>query len=94
MGDSPAKKINFGVVDKENVPFNAAAPIVEAVEITKPIVEEIKIEKAVDVAPTIKPEEMDEPLLQVNPQRFVLFPIKYHEVSHVDALCVKCFDHI
>lgn len=33
------------------------------------------------VAPTIKLEEMDEPLLQDNPQRFVLFPIKYHEVS-------------
>ena len=32
------------------------------------------------VAPGIKPEEADEPLLQENPQRFVLFPIKYHEV--------------
>ena len=32
------------------------------------------------VAPTIKAEEADEPLLQENPQRFVLFPIKYHEV--------------
>ncbi|CCU75129.1 unnamed protein product [Blumeria hordei] len=31
-------------------------------------------------APTIKPEEADEPLLQENPNRFVLFPIKYHEV--------------
>jgi ribonucleoside-diphosphate reductase subunit M2 len=36
------------------------------------------------VAPTIKPEEIDEPILQENPQRFVLFPIKYHEV---------CFAH-
>jgi ribonucleoside-diphosphate reductase subunit M2 len=32
------------------------------------------------LAPTVKAEEADEPLLQVNPQRFVLFPIKYHEV--------------
>lgn len=33
------------------------------------------------VVPTIKPEEADEPLLQDNPNRFVVFPIKYHEVS-------------
>jgi ribonucleoside-diphosphate reductase subunit M2 len=32
------------------------------------------------VAPTIKEFEADEPLLQENPHRFVLFPIKYHEV--------------
>jgi hypothetical protein len=33
------------------------------------------------VASSIKPEEKEEPILQENPQRFVLFPIKYHEVS-------------
>ena len=33
------------------------------------------------VAPSIKPDESDEPLLQENPHRFVLFPIKYHEVG-------------
>ena len=33
-------------------------------------------------APTIKEEEAGEPILQENPQRFVLFPIKYHEVGH------------
>jgi hypothetical protein len=90
MGDSPAKKLNFEVVDKENVPFNADAPVVDDIEIKKPIVEEVKTEKTViAVAPTIKPEEADEPLLQENPQRFVLFPIKYHEVSRVDALTRK-----
>ena len=82
MGDSPAKKLNFEAAGKENLPFDANAPIVDDIEIKKPIVEEVKIqEKAVVVAPTIKPEESDEPLLQENPQRFVLFPIKYHEVS-------------
>ena len=84
MGDSPAKKINFEAVGKENLPFNADAAI--DIEIKKPIVEEVKTEKAVAVAPTIKPEESDEPLLQENPQRFVLFPIKYHEVSVTSAL--------
>ena len=82
MGDSPAKKLDFTAAGKENLPFDADAPIVDDVEIKKPIVEEVKTrEKAVVVAPTIKPEEADEPLLQENPQRFVLFPIKYHEVS-------------
>ena len=35
---------------------------------------------ATSVAATIKDDEADEPILQENPQRFVLFPIKYHEV--------------
>ncbi|CAJ2645487.1 unnamed protein product [Trifolium pratense] len=29
----------------------------------------------------LKPEEADEPLLQENPNRFVVFPIKYHEAE-------------
>jgi ribonucleoside-diphosphate reductase subunit M2 len=78
MGDSPVKKLQFQAAGKENVPFHADAPVLE-VEVKKPI-KEVKQEKAV-VAPTIKPEESDEPLLQENPHRFVLFPIKYHEVS-------------
>jgi len=82
MGDSPAKKLNFEAAGKENLPFNADLPILEAIEIQKPIIEEVKIQKPVVVTPTIKPEEADEPLLQENPQRFVLFPIKYHEVSY------------
>jgi len=79
MGDSPAKKINFGVMNKENAPFNTEAPV-DVEEIKKPVVEETKI---IVHAPTVKPEEIDEPLLQENPNRFVLFPIKYHEVSRV-----------
>lgn len=51
-------------------------------EQAKPIAIEAKREegdKAV-VAPGIKDFEADEPLLRENGQRFVLFPIKYHEV--------------
>lgn len=81
--ESPVKKIDFNAAGKENMPFNADAPIVDDIESTKPIVDEVKTEKALVVAPTIKPEEADEPLLQENPQRFVLFPIKYHEASRV-----------
>lgn len=80
MGNSPAKKLNFQAAGKENMPFDADAPTVDDIIIKKPVAEELKTEKAVAVATTIKAEEADEPLLQENPQRFVLFPIKYHEV--------------
>ena len=80
MVNSPAKKLTFDMADKENYPFEADTPVV-GIEISKPIIEEGKTDtKDALVAPTIKPEEADEPLLQANPQRFVLFPIKYHEV--------------
>lgn len=36
---------------------------------------------ATGVAQTIKDDEAEEPILKENAQRFVLFPIKYHEVS-------------
>jgi ribonucleoside-diphosphate reductase subunit M2 len=88
MSDSPAKKL-FSAANKENV----AVPIVGI-----PDVEEIEVqEKEVTVAPTIKPEEANEPLLQENPQRFVLFPIQNHEVCifrRVNTRRVKCFCHV
>lgn len=85
MGDSPAKKLNFEPIGKENIPISAPAPIMDDLNLKKSIVEKFD-EKKQDksaVAPTIKSEEAHEPLLQENPHRFVLFPIKYHEVcSH------------
>ena len=80
--ESPVKKLDFGAADKENKPNQAAelqrnwTKIVEGSKIV-----ETKKEESKTVAPGIKAEEADEPLLQENPQRFVLFPIKYHEVS-------------
>lgn len=88
MNDTPVKKISFAAAGKENQPIDAALPVVD--EIKKPVAEETT-SKAVSIAPTLRPEEADEPLLQENPNRFVLFPIKYHEVSRVDASRVKCF---
>ncbi len=75
MNDSPIKKLNIGT-GKENKTFDSASTEA-AVEVQKPAVKEVDMSL---VAPTIKAEEMDEPLLRANPQRFVLFPIKYHEV--------------
>ncbi|KAL8717466.1 MAG: hypothetical protein Q9225_005289 [Loekoesia sp. 1 TL-2023] len=78
MADSPAKKLNFDVADKENVKHDAH--VVDNIDLKKPQAELVKLEEKPAVAPGIKPEEADEPLLQENPQRFVLFPIKYHEI--------------
>ncbi|KAL6709065.1 Ribonucleotide-diphosphate reductase (RNR), small subunit [Coniothyrium glycines] len=72
MTDSPAKKLDFSSADKENV----YKPIVGIPDFEE---DEVALVKAT-VAPTIRPEEAHEPLLQENPGRFVLFPIKYHDV--------------
>lgn len=76
MNDSPVKKLNFESAGKENTPSSAPAVDVPA---TKPVAE--KPAEASSVAAAIKEMEANEPLLQENPHRFVLFPIKYHEVS-------------
>ena len=83
--ESPVKKLDLTATDKENRPFDADLAALEAemdakhtinIAVEAPKKDEVK---AV-VAPTIKDLEADEPLLQENAQRFVLFPIKYHEV--------------
>ncbi|KAM0270243.1 hypothetical protein ACHAQH_009500 [Verticillium albo-atrum] len=81
--DSPVKKLDFNPANKENHDGSDIDFLVKPVdEQTKPIAVEAKREqedKAV-VAPGIKDFEADEPLLRENGQRFVLFPIKYHEI--------------
>lgn len=82
--ESPVKKIDFSAANKENnAPNEEVAAETNVEEHVKPVVVELKpTEEAPKstVAHTIKAEEADEPLLQENPQRFVLFPIKYHEI--------------
>ena len=80
--NSPVKKLDLSA-GKENLPVDAQVATLpeEDIEVKKPVVQETKEVAKPAVAPTIKPEEADEPLLQENPQRFVLFPIKYHEVG-------------
>ena len=85
--ESPAKKLQLQPeADKENVDTAAEDLRYQNDEVAIPIkgipeqpdVPEEK--KEVSVAEGIKDTEADEPILQENPQRFVLFPIKYHEV--------------
>ncbi|RFU75460.1 ribonucleoside-diphosphate reductase small chain [Trichoderma arundinaceum] len=84
--ESPVKKINFNAANKENQPLDDAALESLAKQMDedhKPTEAAKKVEKEetkASVAATIKAEEADEPILQENPQRFVLFPIKYHEI--------------
>jgi ribonucleoside-diphosphate reductase subunit M2 len=94
MNDSPIKKLDFAA-GKENMPVEAAhdptipKPI-KGIPLA-PVVVEKPVEKAAVANTNLRPEEQDEPLLQENPNRFVLFPIKYHEVSRViHALRVEC----
>ncbi|KAK5988799.1 Ribonucleoside-diphosphate reductase small chain [Cladobotryum mycophilum] len=79
--ESPIKKLNFNASNKENQPLDESAVESLAKQIDdnhKPI--EAKTEEK-SIALTVKKvEELDEPILQENPQRFVLFPIKYHEI--------------
>lgn len=89
MGDSPAKKLIFDPVDKEN--HQPVLPITDDTDLKKPQPDLIKEEKPSVVA-TIKDSEADEPLLQENPHRFVLFPIKYHEVRDNRRVTRKVFD--
>lgn len=80
--ESPIKMARVGAEDKENI-----EALIESDEVAVPIkgipVQEEIPEPATDatVATTTKEEEAIEPILQENAQRFVLFPIKYHEVS-------------
>ena len=81
----PAKTLSMGL-DIDNKENNVAGePLsVENVEIglkkSQALADEDVKPVAVAVAPTVKELEAEEPLLQENPHRFVLFPIKYHEV--------------
>ncbi|EFY85606.1 Ribonucleotide-diphosphate reductase (RNR), small subunit [Metarhizium acridum] len=78
--ESPVKKLDFGVADKENKPLDEAAVAEQLDAEHEPKIESKEDDKPAAIAPGIKAEEADEPLLQENPQRFVLFPIKYHEI--------------
>jgi len=88
--ESPVKKLNLSQADKENKPFDADLATLEA-EIDAKHSEETSSKaltqtpQKVEETPAPKPED-DEPLLAENPGRFVLFPIKYHEVRVASPL--------
>ena len=81
---SPVKQPTFVTAEnKENVVSDEVAVPVKGIPLMDEPVPEA--EKP-STAEAIKEEESIEPILQENPQRFVLFPIKYHEVRVYIAL--------
>lgn len=79
--ESPVKKVQFSEADKENREAQYASDQVAVPvkgipdDLPEPIAKKVEAE-------TIKEDDEEvEPLLAENPQRFVLFPIKYHEVG-------------
>ncbi|PNS19353.1 ribonucleoside-diphosphate reductase small chain [Sphaceloma murrayae] len=75
--ESPVKQPVFSIeANKENLQSDEVAVPVKGIP--------LDYEPEQDVVPTVasglKPEEAEEPILQENPNRFVLFPIKYHEI--------------
>lgn len=88
--ESPVKKLDLGVSNKENEPN--VATIAQEIDAKHVAAKEvIKQEEEQAQIPGLRPDELEEPILRENPQRFVLFPIQYHEVrdaswSQTDAL--------
>jgi len=74
--ESPVKKIDFSSTTQDNGELKAV-PLVGLPELP-PLVSEVLDKK--DTA------DDEEPILKENPNRFVLFPIKFHEVRDFDAL--------
>ena len=86
MTDSPLKPEKFNITNKENNPSDVAVTVPDQ-GVKKPI--EAPAAEAAKVADGIKSTEAHEPLLQENPHRFVLFPLRYHDVRALDAPRVK-----
>lgn len=79
--DSPVKKLNFNVEDKENMPVASEDTVKLELETEKKPVLEVQAPVEAPKSPkTLKELEQEEDILKENPQRFVLFPIKYHEI--------------
>jgi ribonucleoside-diphosphate reductase subunit M2 len=81
MSDSPVKRLNLGSYDKENAPV--VSSLVDTVVKPAPMKPIEEAQPKASQTPSPKDLEAEEPLLQENPHRFVLFPIKYHEVSKI-----------
>lgn len=89
MEDSPAKKLIFEPLGKENV--FVESPVVDDIDLKKPHLNLAKPEVKPSTALSIKAMEAEEPILKENPHRFVMFPIKYHEVGVVDTVTQMVF---
>ena len=81
---TPAKIDLVPEVPKDQYGNEKARPIVGIPDLKKDAKDAVE-EATHSVASTLRPEEASEPILRENPNRFVLFPIKYNEVCSLDA---------
>jgi ribonucleoside-diphosphate reductase subunit M2 len=70
----------------------AATPASETEK--KPVLELKEQMEQPKAAKTPKELEKEEPLLQENPHRFVLFPLKYHEIVRVTSRNTSLFRYL
>ncbi len=85
--ESPAKKICLDPqADKENIDARYESDEVAVPIKGIPVLDEALVQQAQKPSPAEEIAEVDddttEPILRENAQRFVLFPIKYHEVCY------------
>lgn len=100
--ETPIKKLNFTESDKENNPFDADLATLEA-QMDAKHTEKTIMSKPTEVSQPQKEAEKtvalvnsveDEPLLRENPNRFVLFPIQYHEVCDASQHSTRKVAHL
>ena len=86
MEDAPAKRLMVEPINKENMLQDS--PVAFAIDydsdLKKHQLDPIQKEKKPSIEVSIKAMEAEEPILKENPHRFVMFPIKYYEVSVLD----------
>lgn len=82
--ESPVKKLDFSAPGKENKPFDAELATLEA-EIDAKHMENQTAQEVIKATAAAPNPLEEEPLLRENAQRFVLFPIKYHEVRNASC---------
>lgn len=80
--ESPVKKLDLGVANKENdFQDPAVATLAQDLDAKHAATKEAtKAPEEPAKIPDLRNEELEEPILKENPHRFVLFPIQYHEV--------------
>lgn len=80
--ESPVKKLGLtSQADKENIDARYASDEVAVPIKGIPALDEVLAQEAKKPSPEEEVEDdSTEPILRENAQRFVLFPIKYHEV--------------
>ncbi|KAK7737017.1 Ribonucleotide-diphosphate reductase (RNR), small subunit [Cytospora paraplurivora] len=79
--DSPVKKLDLGVANKENdFQDPTIATLAQDLDTKHAATKEVGKPQEPEKTSALKPEELDEPILRENPHRFVMFPIQYHEI--------------